>query len=41
VLVIEALRRTGGSVPNAAVELGISRGTLCKALDHYGLTRHG
>jgi hypothetical protein len=41
VLVIEALRRTGGSVPNAAVELGISRGTLCRALDHYGLTRHG
>jgi len=40
VLVIEALRRTGGSVPNAAVELGISRGTLCRALDHYGLTRH-
>lgn len=40
VLVIEALRRTGGSVPNAAAELGISRQMLCRTLEHYGLTRH-
>jgi pSer/pThr/pTyr-binding forkhead associated (FHA) protein len=41
VLVIEALRRTSGSVPNAAAELGISRAMLCRTLEHYGLTRHG
>lgn len=40
VLVIEALRRTGGSVPNAAAELGISRQMLCRTLERYGLTRH-
>jgi hypothetical protein len=39
VLVIEALRRTGGSVPNAAAELGISRATLYRKLELYGLTR--
>lgn len=39
VLVIEALRRTGGSVPNAAAELGISRATLCRKLEAYGLTK--
>ncbi len=38
-LVIEALRRTGGSVPNAAAELGISRATLCRKLEAYGLTK--
>ena len=38
-LVIEALRRTGGSVPNAAAELGISRATLCRKLESYGLTK--
>jgi transcriptional regulator of acetoin/glycerol metabolism len=39
ILVIEALRRTGGSVPNAAAELGISRATLYRKLELYGLTR--
>ena len=39
VLVIEALRRTGGSVPNAAAELGISRATLYRKLEQYGLAR--
>ncbi|MFO0423351.1 MAG: FHA domain-containing protein [Planctomycetia bacterium] len=39
VLVIEALRRTGGSVFNAAAELGISRATLCRKLEAYGLTK--
>lgn len=38
-LVAEALRRTGGSVPNAAAELGISRATLYRKLEAYGLTR--
>lgn len=41
VLVIEALRRAGGSVPNAATELGISRATLYRKLEAYGLTRSG
>ncbi len=40
-LVIEALRRSGGSVPNAAAELGISRATLYRKLEAYGLTRGG
>lgn len=39
VLVIEALRRCGGSVPNAAAELGISRATLYRKLESYGLAR--
>jgi hypothetical protein len=39
VLVIEALRRAGGSVPNAANELGISRATLYRKLEAFGLTR--
>jgi hypothetical protein len=39
VLVIEALRRSGGSVPNAAAELGISRATLYRKLESYGLAR--
>lgn len=38
-LVIEALRRTGGSVPNAAAELGISRATLYRKLEAWGLAR--
>lgn len=38
-LVVEALRRTGGSVPTAAAELGISRATLYRKLEAYGLTR--
>jgi hypothetical protein len=38
-LIIEALRRCGGSVPAAASELGISRATLYRKLEAYGLTR--
>ena len=38
-LVIEALRRTGGSVPNAAAELGISREGLRRQLERYGLVK--
>jgi hypothetical protein len=38
-LAVEALRRTGGSVPEAAALMGISRATLYRRLDAYGLTR--
>lgn len=38
-LVIEALRRTGGSVVNAAAELGISRGLLHRQLERYGIVK--
>jgi len=38
-LVGEALRRSGGSVPEAATALGISRATLYRKLESYGLTR--
>lgn len=38
-LVIEALRRTGGSLPGAATALGISRDALRRTLDSYGLRR--
>lgn len=38
-LAIEALRRTGGSVPEAAALLGVSRATLYRRLGAYGLTR--
>lgn len=36
-LVIEALRRSGGSLPDAATELGISRSALHRQLEKYGL----
>lgn len=36
-LVIEALRRSGGSLPDAASELGISRPALHRQLEKYGL----
>ncbi|MFM8633440.1 MAG: FHA domain-containing protein [Planctomycetia bacterium] len=38
-LVVEALRRAGGSVPGAAAELGISRTLLHRQLERYGLIR--
>jgi hypothetical protein len=38
-LALEALRRTGGSVPEAAALLGMSRATLYRRLGAYGLTR--
>lgn len=40
-LAVEALRRTGGGVPEAAALLGVSRATLYRRLDAYGLTRPG
>jgi len=40
-LAVEALRRTGGGVPEAAAILGVSRATLYRRLDAYGLTRPG
>lgn len=40
-LVVEALRRSGGSVPEAAALLGTSRATLYRKLDAWGLTRDG
>jgi len=40
-LVVEALRRSGGSVPEAASLLGIGRATLYRKLDALGLTRDG
>jgi hypothetical protein len=40
-LVIEALRRSGGSVPEAAALLGISRATLYRKLEAWGLSRDG
>ena len=40
-LISEALRRSGGSVPEAAAALGISRATLYRRLDAWGLRRDG
>jgi len=38
-LIIEALQRTDGSVPQAATLLGLSRATLYRKIDDYGLKR--
>jgi len=40
-LAVEALRRTGGSVPEAAALLGVSRATLYRRLSSYGFMRAG
>lgn len=38
-LIIEALQRTDGSVPQAATLLGLSRATLYRKIEDYGLKR--
>ena len=40
-LAVEALRRTAGGVPEAAALLGLSRATLYRRLEAFGLTRPG
>jgi transcriptional regulator of acetoin/glycerol metabolism len=39
-LISEALRRTGGNVPEAAGLLGIGRATLYRKIDQFGLQRN-
>ncbi|MBA4017859.1 MAG: sigma-54-dependent Fis family transcriptional regulator [Pirellula sp.] len=38
-LILEALKRTGGNVPEAAKMLGIGRATLYRKLEQYGIER--
>jgi Nif-specific regulatory protein len=38
-LIGEALKRSGGSVPDAAVLLGIGRATLYRKIEEYGIVR--
>ena len=38
-LITEALKRTGGSIPKATKLLGISRATLYRKVDEYGIER--
>lgn len=38
-LIIEALKRTDGNVPEAAKLLGIGRATLYRKIEHYGISR--
>ncbi|MEN1678574.1 MAG: sigma 54-interacting transcriptional regulator [Planctomycetota bacterium] len=38
-LIAEALKRTGGHVPEAAKRLGIGRATLYRKIDQYGIER--
>jgi Nif-specific regulatory protein len=38
-LIVEALQRSDGNVPEAAVLLGISRATLYRKIEEYGISR--
>ena len=38
-LIVEALKRSGGSVPEAAKLLGIGRATLYRKIEQYGIER--
>ncbi len=38
-LIIEALKRAGGNVPESAKLLGLSRATLYRKLDEYQIER--
>jgi DNA-binding NtrC family response regulator len=38
-LIVEALKRTNGSIPKAAKLLGVSRATLYRKVDDYGIER--
>ena len=38
-LIVDALKRTSNSVPKAAGLLGISRATLYRKIDEYGVER--
>ncbi len=38
-LIVEALKRSGGNVPEAAKLLGIGRATLYRKIEHYDIRR--